>query len=102
MSRYGMEPRKGHPGSLGLTRFLPGNQSPGRGFFFAEHRERREVGRPASEEPSPSFRWLVPASTCRGLSPEALGRGSLGTTPTEASCLRVRHVDIGLRVTPNK
>ena len=27
---------EGHPGSgsLGLTRFLPGNQSPGQGFFF--------------------------------------------------------------------
>jgi len=23
-----------NPGSLGLTRFLPWNQSPGRGFFF--------------------------------------------------------------------
>jgi len=29
-----MESRKGHPGSLGLTRWLPWNQSPGRGFFF--------------------------------------------------------------------
>jgi len=35
MNRCGMEPRKGHPGSLGLTRFLPGNQSPGRGFLLS-------------------------------------------------------------------
>ena len=31
--RCGME-LQANPGSLGLTRFLPWNQSPGRGFFF--------------------------------------------------------------------
>ena len=32
--RCGMELTSAHPGSLGLAHFLPGNQSPGRGFFF--------------------------------------------------------------------
>ena len=46
-----------NPGSLGLTRFLPWNQSPGRGFFSSEHRELSEVTRPASDV----SRWLGPA-----------------------------------------
>src|SRR5262249_60183523 len=55
-----------HPGSLGLTRFLPGNQSPGRGFFFSEHQELSEVTRPASEEPRiPAVRPGVPSSPPR-------------------------------------
>jgi hypothetical protein len=48
--RYGME-LQANPGSLGLTRFLPWNQSPSRGFLFSEHRGLSKVNGPASEEP---------------------------------------------------
>ena len=56
---FGME-RAAHPGSLGMTRFLPWNQSPSRGFLFSEHRELSEVTRPASKEYTLP-RWLGPA-----------------------------------------
>jgi len=39
------------------------DQPPGRGFFFSEHPEHRQVDRPASEEPPPLPPLVSPGDT---------------------------------------